>query len=338
MATDPVALMALDNASQNAIAPYTPPDGLDLNPYMVPMTSLLETIQNQLPWVPQNLASVAAQVFAAGAFPRLRSFTGYSTAQLPSWVQLPANLQAWQQIIQQYQPIDNAFIAQNNALLAQQAAALQSNVDFWNSVAYYSGEDAVERIWADLQNGLDTLKMAATNTQLSMGVIAAIQNQFGAQIPVALQQQITALTATYQGIKGQVQSALAQIPGALQYVGLGVFPIVLTVALTVVAAVSASVWIYAKQMAAAQVQAATLATNLVAWRDQQSEQDLRSGKITETQFEQRQTQSNAMLNTIEKASGGSTTTKILEYVGGAIGLGLLGWLTVKLVRRIRARA
>ena len=213
MATDPVALMALDNASQNAIAPYTPPDGLDLNPYMVPMTSLLETIQNQLPWVPQNLASVAAQVFAAGAFPRLRSFTGYSTAQLPSWVQLPANLQAWQQIIQQYQPIDNAFIAQNNALLAQQAAALQSNVDFWNSVAYYSGEDAVERIWADLQNGLDTLKMAATNTQLSMGVIAAIQNQFGAQIPVALQQQITALTATYQGIKGQVQSALARSPG-----------------------------------------------------------------------------------------------------------------------------
>ena len=119
---------------------------------------------------------------------------------------------------------------------------------------------------------------------------------------------------------------------------MGVFPIVLTVALTVVAAVSASVWIYAKQMAAAQVQAATLATNLVAWRDQQSEQDLRSGKITETQFEQRQAQSNAMLNTIGKASGGSTTTKILEYVGGAIGLGLLGWLTVKLVRRIRARA
>ena len=338
MATDPVALMALDTASQSAIAPYTPPDGLDLNPYMTPTTSLFETIQNQLSWVPQNLASIAAQVFAAGAFPRLRNFNGYSAAQLPSWLQLPANLQAWQQVITQYQPIENAFIAQNNSLLAQQAAVLQSNVDFWNSVAYFSGEDAVQNIWGDLQNALDTLKMAAANTQLSMGVITAIQNQYGAQIPAALQQQITALTATYQGLKGQVQSALGAIPGALQYVGLGVFPIVITVALTVVASVSAAVWIYARQMAAAQVQAATLATNLVAWRDQQSEQDLRSGKITETQFEQRQAQSNTMLNTIEKASGGSTTTKVLEYVGAAVGIGLIGWLGVKLFRHIRARA
>ena len=113
MATDPVALMALDTASQSAIAPYTPPDGLDLNPYMTPTTSLFETIQNQLSWVPQNLASIAAQVFAAGAFPRLRNFNGYSAAQLPSWLQLPANLQAWQQVITQYQPIENAFIARS---------------------------------------------------------------------------------------------------------------------------------------------------------------------------------------------------------------------------------
>jgi hypothetical protein len=45
-----------------------------------------------------------------------------------------------------------------------------------------------------------------------------------------------------------------------------------------------------------------------------------------------------MLNTIEKASGGSTTTKVLEYVGAAVGIGLIGWLGVKLFRHIRARA
>jgi hypothetical protein len=336
MATDPVALMALDNASSNAIAPYTPPDGLDLNPYMVPTTQLFETIQNQLSWVPQNLASVAAQVFAAGAFPRLRSFAG--AASVPSWLQLPANLAAWQQVIQSYLPIEQAFIAGNNALLAQQAAQLQSNVDFWNTVATYSGEAAMESIWADFQSALDTLKNAAAGVQTSLAVIGAIQQQYGAAIPPAYQQQIAQAQAQFQAIKSGAVSALAPIPGGASYTGLGAFAIIAAIGLAVVASVASAVWIYANKMAAAQVQVAQLATNLVAWRDQQSEQDLRAGKITETQFEARQQQSTSMLKTIENANGGSTLTRVIKDAAVVAGIAGVGWLIWKIIKRRRASA
>jgi len=336
MATDPVALMALDNASSNAIAPYTPPDGFDLNPYMVPTTALFETVANQLPWVPQNLGSIAGQVFAAGAFPRLRSFAG--AASVPSWLQLPANLAAWQQVIQQYLPIEQAFIQGNNALLAQQAAQLQSNVDFWNTVATYSGEDAMERIWSDFQNALDTLKANAVGVQTSLAVISAIQSQYGAKIPPAYQQQISQAQAQYQQIKSGAVSALSPIPGGAAYAGLGAFPIIVAIGLAAVAAVAASVWIYANQMAAAQVQVAQLATNLVAWRDQQSEADLRAGKITETQFEARQQQSNSMLTAIEKAAPGGTLTRVLKDAAVVAGIAGVGWLIWKIIKRRRASA
>jgi hypothetical protein len=336
MATDPNALMALDNASNNAIAPYTPPDGFDLNPYMVPTTALFETIQQQLPWVPQNLASVASRVFAAGAFPRLRSFTGATT--VPSWLQLPANLSAWQQVIQQYLPIEQAFIAGNNALLAQQAATLQSNVDFWNTVATYSGEDAMERIWSDFQNALDSLKASAAGVQTSLGVISAIQAQYGTKLPANYLSQIAAAQAQFQDIKSGATSALSAIPGSVAYAGLGAFAIIAAIGLAVVATVTASVWVYANKMAAAQVQVATLATNLVAWRDQQSESDLRTGKITETQFEARQAQSNTMLQNIKTANGGSTFTRVLKDTAVVAGLVGLGWLAWKIIKRRRASA
>jgi hypothetical protein len=336
MATDPVALMALDNASSNAIAPYTPPDGFDLNPYMVPTTALFETVQNQLPWVPQNLASIASQVFAAGAFPRLRSFAG--AASVPSWLQLPANLAAWQQVIQQYLPIEQAFIAGNNALLAQQAAQLQSNVDFWNTVATYSGEAAMESIWSDFQNALDTLKANAIGVQTSLAVIAAIQAQYGAKIPASYQQQISQAQAQYQQIKSDATSALSVIPGSAAYAGLGAFAVIAAIGLAVVATVAASVWIYANKMAAAQVQVAQLATNLVAWRDQQSEADLHSGKITETQFEARQAQSNTMLQNIKTANGGSTLTRVLKDAAVVAGISVVGWLAWKFIKRRRASA
>jgi hypothetical protein len=336
MATDPAALMALDNASANAIAPYTPPDGFDLNPYMVPTTQLFQTIQSQLPWVPQNLSSIAAQVFAAGAFPRLRSFQG--AVSLPAWLQLPANLAAWQQVIQQYLPIEQAFIQGNNAMLAQQAAQLQSNVDFWNSVATYSGEAAMENIWSDFQNALETLKSSAAGIQTSLAVISAIQNQYGATIPVSYQQQISQAQAQFQSLKSGAMSALAPIPGGASYAGLGAFAIVAAIGLAVVASVAAGVWIYANKMAAAQVQVAQLATNLVSWRDQQSEQDLRTGKITETQFEARQQQSNTMLKNIEQSNSGSTLTRILKDTAVVAGVVGVGWLIWKIIKRRRASA
>lgn len=319
MADNTQALMALDNAAQGAIAPYTTP--VDLTPYKSPVLMLLQKAQSTMPFVPQNLVSVAQQVFALGAFPRLRAF--YAGAARPSWLTSDNSYQAWQTFIKSYLPIENSFISGNNLLLAQQASDLQNNVDFWNTVSKYSGEDYLEKVWADFWVAVDNLRANRDSAKLALSTANDILSQYGSKVPATYSAQTNALSAQFNDLTSQAVNTLSVIPGGATYAGLGVAALVIAgIAAATVVAITASIWAIAHEFSAVQINAGNNAKALMTWRDQQDQADYEAGKITNSELVARRSDTVAAGTAIVNAQGAAALGKAVGQAGSGFGIGL----------------
>ncbi len=139
MVDNTAAFMALDRQSQGAIAPYQ--SGVDMSQSRAPMLALLNKVNVMFPWAPGGLATIGAQVFDLGGFPRLRAYLPGGGAR-PAWLADEARYQQWAKMIHDlYRPIDSAFLAQNSALTAAETQAAAGNVAFWDTV--YNTTDVI---------------------------------------------------------------------------------------------------------------------------------------------------------------------------------------------------
>ncbi len=327
---DSALLMSLDTQSQGAIAPYqSTVNTSTLGPAVV---AFYQKLVNSLPWVPSNLPSIAQQVLNAGAFPRLRGFP-LATEKRPAWLADPNRYQQWRQMITgPYKSIDLAFVTQNLALAKAESEAAAQNAAFWNNVALYSGEDALEKAWQDLQNALDTIRAQRNAALESVNVGATIIASHPNQVPANLVNQNIAVRAQLASLDNKARSALAPIPTATSAAGLSGLPIVVAgIALATVAAVAVSAWAIAAEFTSVQKMAAANAQDIIRWRDEQDRADFTAGRITGAELQERRQENIQAANSVVAAQGAAAVGSAVGAAGRGIGSGIamaLGGLTV----------
>ncbi len=328
------ALMAIDSQSGGAIAPFT--TAVPLAPLQAPMMSFLMRMRSAMPWIPSGLEYLAMQAMSLGAFPRLRAFVPGQVR--PAWLADDAHYQAWRAMITgPYKSIDLAFLQQNAALAAAATDAAARDVAFWDSIAKYSGEDALEKIWNDFWNAVADLKNQRAAALVSLSTANGILSQYGAAVPPALASQTQALTAQAASLDMRARGVLAAIPGASAQAGLGSPLIIAGIAAGVVVTVTASVWAIAHEFSAVQLNAANNAQALLKWRETADNQAFATGKITNEQLVERRTASIAAANSIVDHQGaaavgrgfGAAGMGLAMGVGSVAALALGGWLLFK---------
>jgi len=342
MADNSLALMALDRQAQESLAPMV--TSLDLSSSRAPMLALLGRVQANMPWAPQNMVSAAAQIFNLGAFPRLRAYPP-GGGKLPPWLSNTDNYNAWRKMITTlYKPVDQAFLKSNMALLAAEGDAAANNVEFWNTIAKYSGAEALERMWADLWAAVEALKVQRTATQTHLGVADGIIKTYGARVPSTLVSQTAAIKARTAELDARARTALAPIPQATATAGLGAIPWVIAgVAGTVVVTVTAGVWAIAHEFTSVQITAANNAQALLKWREQQDAADFAAGKITNEQLTARRQDNVRAAAEVADSQGAASVGRGFGAAGSGIAVAAmsalaLGVAAFAVVRHLRKKS
>lgn len=319
---DPALLMSLDTQSQGAIAPYQSSLS-NISSLQDAVVAFYQKLVDTLPWVPRNLPTIARQVIAAGAFPRMRSYA-YAIEKRPAWLADENRYQQWRQLVTgPYRPIDAAFAAQNLALARAEAEAAARNTTFWNNIALYSGADALEKAWTDLQNAINTIKAqraaALESANVAAGIIAANPNK----VPADLVRQNVSIKAQIAALDSKTRAALAPIPSAVREVGLSGAPIIMAgIALATIAAVAASAWAIAAEFTSVQRSAAANAQAIIRWREEQDRQDFNAGLITNAELQQRRQDNVEAANSVVAAQGAAAVGSAVGAAGRGIGSGL----------------
>ncbi len=328
MADKTATLMALDTQSQGAIAPYL--SAVDTSALQGPMAALFSRIAATMPWAPSNLAYVGQQVLAQGAFPRLRAFV--PGEKRPAWLMDDAHYTQWRKMITDlYKPIDLAFTSQNSALAAAEAQSAANNTAVWDTIATYSGEAALEKLWQDLENALTAIKLQRDAAYLAISTATEVINTHP-NIPVALSSQTEAVRAQVSALDAKARAVLAPIPTASKEAGLGAIPIILAgVAAVTVAAVATAAWAIVAEFASVQKVAAANAQQVLMWRDQQDQTAYNAGQITSAELTARRRENVDAANNIVTAQGAAAVGKAAGEAGRGVGSGIamaLGGLAV----------
>jgi hypothetical protein len=311
------------------------------------LLALYQKINDTMPWAPYGLASIASQVLAAGAWPRLRQFP--PTDRRPAWLADDNRYTQWRQLVTgPYKSIDMAFLAQNSALAAAETQAATANADFWNTIAKYSGVDALEGLWQDLQNALSTIKAQREAAQTSLATAATIIAAYPGQVPANYVSQTSSLTSQLSTLDSKARSILAPIPTAAKEAGLSGLPLIVAgITAATVAAVAASAWAIAAEFTSVQKNAAANAQAIIKWRETQDAADYAAGRINNQELMARRNNNIAAANSVVAAQGAAAVGSAFGAAGRGIGSGIamavggiaaLGLVALLIVRFAKPKA
>ncbi len=319
MADKTATLMALDTQSQGAIAPYL--SAVDTSALQGPMAALFSRIASTMPWAPSNLGYIGQQVLAQGAFPRLRAFV--PGEKRPAWLADDTRYTQWRKMITDiYRPIDLAFTSQNLALAAAETQAAANNTAVWDTIATYSGQAALEKIWQDLENALLAIKLQRDAANLAISTATEVINTHP-NVPTNLVSQTESVRAKVAALDAKARAVLAPIPTASKEAGLGGLPIIIAgLAAATVAAVATAAWAIVAEFASVQKVAAANAQQVLSWRDQQDQTDYNAGRITAAELTARRRDNVDAANNIVTAQGAAAVGKAAGEAGRGIGSGI----------------
>jgi hypothetical protein len=184
-----------------------------------------------LEWIPNTIAVGVDRAINIGFLPSMVPTSAWQSAwgPLPSWLASPYRQAAWDALRNDLAVLNQDVSAASLALLANRAASLEASREFWDTIAKYTGVDAIASKWDELlaavrryntavRLGKDSLTRCRALLAANPGLYSAEQQ---AQVQY-LAQQIDQDTAGARSIiPGSVSTALSQ-----EGQSLGIAPVV----------------------------------------------------------------------------------------------------------------
>lgn len=331
---DAVAVNNLQIRSGNALVP-TFAGNLDISGIRTEVLAYIDHIVSAFPTAPRDLKTTAATLMDVHQeVPRLGGN--------PTWITTTDQKEAWAKVVSNYSPIISKFIAGLQAQSKVELATAGYWSDFWKGVSAYTGVDAVEKVWDDLWNAINGLKLqreaAKTALDAAQAIIDASAGKAPANLVLAQQQAL----AEWNTLTNQARTTLAPLGAtAQQQAGLGIAPLVIIgVSAVVVVGITASIWAIVSSFASVQKKAADNAQALMKWREEQDRQDYLAGKLTEDQYENRRAQNIRAGQTIVETQGAAAVGSAVGKAGaglamGVVAIGAVGLLGLFLFLKMR---
>lgn len=291
------------------------------------LTSLAQRMKQAMPWTSFDPVGTFALAMQQNQYP----YPTPSIVNPPVWLNDPDRMNTWRQIAGAFTPVTRNVLINQIALARQEGATLAANVDFWNTVAKYSGADAVQQIWDTLWATIEKARLTRQAAKIALDQGQAIVSQYGAQLPIGLVQNHALLVSQYNTASSQLANAVAPLGAAGRAAaGLGVVQIIAGIAAATVVTITASVAAVAYFLAQVQMQANNNAMALIQARDAVARALLNAGKITPDQFIQMQKDNVDAGNALVDAQGAGQVGKGLRSagIGVAMGIGSLAALSV----------
>ncbi len=285
------------------------------------VTALAQRLAAAMPWLPFDPVGTFALALQQGQYP----YPAQTVINPPAWLNDPNRLDVWRQIASKFVPVTQAVLINQLALARQQGQILAANVDFWNTVAKYSGADAVQKVWDDLWAALSQFKAYRDGAKAALDQAGAIVAAAPpGSIPSSLVQNQAVLINQFNSLSNRCAAAIAPLGAAARAAaGLGVVPLVIAgIAAATVAAITATVWAIAHEFAQVQMQANDNAMALIQARDAYARQLLNTGKINVDQFAQLQKDNVEAGRVVSESQGAGQIGKGLKSAGVGVALGL----------------
>lgn len=313
-----VDIPAITSYTIKVFAPLKPIDDATANATL----NLFSTMRKAMPWVPYDLYAVAKLAIDQGQYP----YPSLLLASVPKWLSDKPDRKAyWLQIANQFTPITKAVLASDLANTQQQAVILNANADFWNTVAYYTGEAYLEDLWNKLWDAVANFRSQRDATQVHLQIASEIISQNAGKVPADLVASTNSIRSQADALSNKMKSALAPLGSSgVQEAGLGIAPVLIIVGIAGagIIALTAIVWAIAHEFAAVQLNAANNAQALIKWRDAQDHVDFAAGKITNAELQARRDETIKAATTVVNTQGAAALGKSIADAGSGIGKGL----------------
>lgn len=282
--------------------------------------ALFTKMRDTMPWVPYDLYAVAKLAFDQGQYP----YPSNTLASVPKFLaDQPDRKAYWIQVANQFNPITTAIGKASLAEATNQAQILGANADFWNNVAYYTGEAYLEDVWNKLWEAIANLRSQRDATSVHLQIANDIIAQNAGKVPANLVSNTNAIRSQFDSLTARAKSTLAPLGSAgLQESGLGAALIIAGIAAAAIIALTASIWAIAHEFANVQINAANNAQAMIKWRDAQDHQDFAAGKINNAEFTARRDDTIKAATTVTETQGAAALGKSIATASSGIGKGI----------------
>jgi hypothetical protein len=277
------------------------------------MLDLFGRMQAAMPWGPQNLQTVAANIWD-----RYQRFST-PTIKPPPQATTAAQQQAWQTAARGWQSFNAGVYSRQLAMAKAEGQRLSANVDFWQRVSDYSGTTAVTKAWDDLWAAVESFKRSREAAAKTLAESARVLSAMGAKAPGNLRSAQASLESQVSTLTNQAKNTLAPLgPAAQANAGLGLAPLVIgAIAVGSVVAITAGIVAITSQMAAVQRQANDHAHAVLTAREKADQAAFEAGQISNQQLVERRRDNVEAAERIADSQGAGA-------IGGALGKAGMG--------------
>lgn len=114
--------------------------------------TLVAQLGNTVDWIPTDIRSRWLRAIGVGGMPMMLPVSVMrAEGSLPAWLNTENRQHTWEVAREGLRLLNQEVTASNLNALTIQAANIQKDVAFWDTVARWSGADLVERKWSDLK-------------------------------------------------------------------------------------------------------------------------------------------------------------------------------------------
>ncbi len=281
---------------------------------------LFARLNTAMPWLPYQAGGIAALALDQQSYP----YPLMSPSNPPAWLVSPDRLTVWREVAGQFTPLTQSVLAGQLQQAQAQGAILDSNVAFWNTVAQYSGSDAVMGVWDDLWRAIASFKAQRDATKAALDTSQSIIASYGTRVPADLALTHSNLISQYNSLSARAQVIIAPLGAqAKSAAGLGLAPLIIGgIAAATVVTVTASIWAIAAEFTSVQRQANANAQDLLKFRETADQADFEAGKITNDQLALRRGANVQAAKTLVDAEGAGAVGNAFAKGGAGIALGI----------------